>query len=106
MILDLRGERLATVAGHCVRVWGPLPLRSVREPPIITPLTQPIGGSPDSGVVETSADEDHPEPVVGGVAVAAGDPAVQFDKSVDRFGGSVVRPAGGEVGQGLVGPSA
>jgi hypothetical protein len=41
-------------------------------------------------VGESSGGEDHPESVVGRVAEAAGDAAVQLDDPVDGFGASVV----------------
>jgi hypothetical protein len=41
-------------------------------------------------VGELAGGEDHPQPIVGGVAEAAGDAAVQLDDPVDGFGASVV----------------
>ena len=53
---------------------------------------------------ELSGGQDHSESVVGRVAEAAGDTAVEFDDPVDGFGAAVVGAAGGEVGQELVFP--
>ena len=53
---------------------------------------------------ELSSGQDHSESVVGGVAEAAGDSAVEFDDPVDRLGATVVGSAGGEVGQELLLP--
>jgi hypothetical protein len=51
-------------------------------------------------VGESSGGQDHPYSVVRGIAEAAGDPAVELDDAVDRFGAAVVGSAGPEVGQG------
>ena len=53
---------------------------------------------------ELSGGQDHPESVVGGVAEAAGDAAVEFDDAVDGFGTAVAGPSGGEVGEELLPP--
>lgn len=53
---------------------------------------------------ECSCGQQHSEPVVLAVAVAAGEAAVQLDDSIDGFGTAVVGPAGGEVGQERVAP--
>ena len=50
---------------------------------------------------EFAGGQDHPESIVGGVAEAAGDPAVEFDDAVEGFGAAVAGSAGGEVGQEL-----
>ena len=42
-----------------------------------------IIGSSEIWVGELSGGQDHPESVVGGVAEAAGDAAVEFDESVE-----------------------
>jgi hypothetical protein len=41
------------------------------------------------------------ESVVGWVGEGSGDAAVELDDAVDGLGATVVRAAGGEVGQGL-----
>lgn len=61
-----------------------------------------FAGSSDfwwGGGVEAAGDEEHAEAVVVGVAVAAGDAAVELDDPVDRFGAAVAGAGGGEVGQ-------
>jgi hypothetical protein len=50
-------------------------------------------------VCEASGGQDHSQPVVGGVAEAAGDPSVEFDDAVDGCGAAVAGPVGGEVGR-------
>ena len=63
-----------------------------------------LTGSSEIRVGEPSRGQDHSESVVGGVAEAAGDPPVEFDDAVDRFGAAVVGAAGGEVGEELFAP--
>src|SRR5690625_1918268 len=66
-------------------------------------------GSPDiwwGSRLQSSGDEEHSESVVGEVAVAAGQAAVEFDDAVDGLGAAVVGSAGGEVGQERVLPAA
>ena len=66
------------------------------------------GGSSDirwgSGL-ESSGGQEHAEAVVGQVAVAAGEAAVELDDAVDGFGAAVVGSAGGEVGEERVLPA-
>jgi hypothetical protein len=47
-------------------------------------------------VGKPSGCQDHSESVVRGAAEAAGDPAVEFDDAVDRFGAAVAGASGGE----------
>src|SRR4051794_6078085 len=66
--------------------------------------TSTFVGSSEFRVGELSGGQGHSQPVVVGVAEAAGDAAVELDDAVHGFGAAVVGPAGGEVGQELVLP--
>jgi hypothetical protein len=63
-----------------------------------------ITGSSEIRVGESAGGEDHLEPVVGWVAEASGDAAVELDDAVDGFGAAVAGASGGEVGQELFAP--
>src|SRR5690625_516944 len=106
----LKGLVIHVMATHDTAPWiGRMRvLRKNPEPRPGMPGARILGSSDfrwGSGV-ESAGCEEHAEAVVGEVAVAAGEAAVELDDAVDGLGAPVVGPVGGEVGQKCVFPAA